>query len=253
MIVRFPGIEEILTEYDIGCAPCSVGTCLLSDVVEIHNLPDDDENEMMGRISQIIYPGRKIKLPEKKSKTKQSRTIKYSPPIQKLVDEHVLIKRLVALIPSMVGVLESVPEDGLKLACDGIDFIRNYADRYHHAKEEDILFTYFEKNLDILQVMLEDHENARAHVRTILKALENKDCETIIENLEAYREILTEHIKKEDEILYPWMDRNLTITEIGELYNKFTETDEQFGDSPDRYTEFIKSTEQKFYGTEVLK
>ena len=23
---------------------------------------------------------------------------------------------------------------------DGVDFIRNYADRFHHAKEEDVLF-----------------------------------------------------------------------------------------------------------------
>ena len=30
-------------------------------------------------------------------------------------------------------------------AGEGIDFVRGYADRFHHAKEEDILFDYADK------------------------------------------------------------------------------------------------------------
>ena len=70
IIDQFPEIENILNEYDIGCAPCSVGTCLLMDIVEIHHLPADKEQEMMARIAKIIYPDKEIKLPEIKRKTK---------------------------------------------------------------------------------------------------------------------------------------------------------------------------------------
>ena len=33
IIDQFPEIEDILNEYDIGCGPCSVGTCLFKDIV----------------------------------------------------------------------------------------------------------------------------------------------------------------------------------------------------------------------------
>jgi len=36
---------------------------------------------------------------------------------------------------------------------DGVDFIRSYADKYHHAREEEILFKYFDEDMAILKVM----------------------------------------------------------------------------------------------------
>ena len=56
VIVQFPAIETILTEYGIGCGPCNVGTCLLKDIVRIHNLPADREEEMLQKISKTISP-----------------------------------------------------------------------------------------------------------------------------------------------------------------------------------------------------
>jgi len=56
VIVQFPTVESILTEYGIGCGPCNVGTCLLKDIVRIHNLPADREEEMLKNISEIISP-----------------------------------------------------------------------------------------------------------------------------------------------------------------------------------------------------
>ncbi len=65
--------------------------------------------------------------------------------------------------------------------------------------------------------------------------------------------LLTEHIKKEDEILYPRMDRDFSITQIGELFSKFNARDEESGDAPERYEEFINKLEQKFKLKEVVK
>jgi hemerythrin-like domain-containing protein len=166
--------------------------------------------------------------------------------MKKLVDEHVLIKRWVALIPEVINNLDVESEEGRQLLSDGVDFIRSYADKYHHAKEEEILFKYFDEDLDILKVMHEDHERGRSHVRAILEALERKDKATIAEHLNAYRELLKEHIKKEDEILYPWMDRNLSDTQIGELFSEFNTTDEQIGYSPDKYEVFINHLEKQY-------
>jgi hypothetical protein len=94
IINQFPEVENILEEYGIGCAPCSVGTCLLKDIVEIHYLDADQEQKLMTRITNIIYPGKVIKLHQIKRKNNaEPNEISYSPPVKKLVEEHVLIKR----------------------------------------------------------------------------------------------------------------------------------------------------------------
>ena len=254
IINQFPEVGNILNEYNIGCAPCSVGSCLLKDIVEIHNLPSEEEQELMARIAKVIYPDREVKIPEVKRKGEaKPREIRYSPPMKKLVNEHVLIKRLVTMIPEVIDNLDIESEPGRQVIINSIDFIRSYADKYHHAKEEEILFKYFGEDLDIIKTMREDHENARAHVKAILEGLDKQDKEVVSEHLNAYQELLTEHIKKEDEILYPWMDRNLSITQIGELFSKFNEKDEELDDTPKIYEGFVNKLEENFKLKEVVK
>lgn len=247
VITQFPEVERILDEYGIGCGACSLGTCLLKDIVEIHNLPEDQEREMMARIAKTIYPEKVIGVPKIREKGQvKGKELKYSPPMKKLVDEHVLIKRWVALIPEVVKNLDVESEEGRELILEGVDFIQFYADKYHHAKEEQILFKYFDPDLDILKVMHEDHEQARAHGKAILEGLDRKDKEAVAEHLSTYGELLTEHIKKEDEILYLWMDRNLSMKQVGELFSKFDEADKGMGYSPAKYEAFINKLEKKF-------
>jgi hemerythrin-like domain-containing protein len=247
IIDQFPDVEKILDEYGIGCGPCSVGICELKDIVDIHNLPENQEQELMQKIAGIIYPGQEINIPSNKKKTPAAAgETKFSPPMKRLVDEHVLIKRWIALIPRVVENLDVVSADGRQLILDGIDLIRSYADRYHHAKEEDILFEYFDKDSEILQVMYEDHTTGRGHVKAMLEALDRQDRETLAKHLLAYRELLSGHIQKEDEILFPWMDRNLATSQVGELFAKFNEVDEKMGFSPDKYLKFIEKLEKQY-------
>ena len=248
VISKFPGVGKILEEYEIGCVPCSVGSCLLKDIIEIHNLCEEDEQIVMARIAKVIYPEREIQIPKIERKTEgKLREIKYFPPMKKLVDEHVLIKRWITLIPQVLEHLDIESNGNIQVIYGGVDFIRSYADKVHHAKEEDILFKYFDENLDIIETMLEDHEKARGHVRALVGALEKRDKQGIVEPLNAYRELLTEHIKKEDEILYPWMDRNFSVKQVGKLFSKFSEVDEISGNGvTERCKEFIIELEEKF-------
>lgn len=247
IIDQYPDVEKILDEYGIGCGPCSVGICELKDIVDIHNLPDNQEQELMQKIAGIIYPGQEVKIPPgKKKAVAATDEIKFSPPMKRLVDEHVLIKRWIALIPMVVENLDLESDDGRQLVLDGIDLIRSYADRYHHAKEEDILFEYFDKDSEILQVMYADHTTGRGHVKAMLEAIDRQDRDTLGRHLLAYRELLSGHIQKEDEILFPWMDRNLSNTQVGELFEKFNEVDEKMGFSPDKYLKFIEKLEMQF-------
>jgi hemerythrin-like domain-containing protein len=247
VITQFPAVDKILEENGIGCGPCSVGTCLLKDIVAIHDLPEDDQRVMMARIAKVIYPDKVIPLPPvTKKKETGPKELKYSPPMKALVDEHVLIKRWLALIPAVLEHLDLSSEEGRNLILQGVDFIRSYADRYHHAKEEDVLFGYFDPNLDILKVIIQDHIQGRGHVQAIVEGVERQDKGAVTEHLTAYRNLLTGHIKKEDEILWPWMERNLTMTQIGELYAKFQETDQRMGLSTEKFENFITNLEKKY-------
>lgn len=242
LIDEYPGIGEILEEYGIGCVPCSVGTCLLKDIVDIHNLEPEQEQEMMTRIARVVFPDQDIRIPRREKKAADTKPA-YSPPMRKLVDEHKFILRWAALIPTVAETADIATEEGRKMILAGIDFIRGYADKYHHAKEEDILFKFFDPDLDIVKVMSTDHETARGHVRAIVKAVEQRDQVAVREHLLAYGELLQEHIKKEDEILYPWMDRQLTDTQIGKMFARFSEVDRQFGDMPAMMERWIEELE----------
>ena len=80
----------------------------------------------------------------------------------------------------------------------------------------------------------------------ILDALDRNDHKALGKHLMAYRDLLTGHIQKEDEILFPWMDRNLTTTKVDELLTKFDEVDRNMVFSPDKYLKFIEKLEKQF-------
>lgn len=246
VITEFPKIGEILNEYEIGCVTCSVGTCLLKDIIEIHNVPKHIEAEMMKKIEAVIHGGDASTEEIKEDISIQTqREITYSEPIQKLVNEHGLIKRLLALIPDLCDRVNLDLESNKEVVLQSIEFIKQFADKFHHAKEEDILFAYAKGNTDIVNAMLEEHKKGRYYVKSVLLGLETEDATFVTYSLKHYRELLTEHIKKEDEILYPWIERGMTAAQIDELEIKFDETDLKFGSCfYDKWESFVHSLEE---------
>lgn len=229
IITGYPAVGDILARSNIGCVTCSVGTCLLKDVVGIHNLSESQEQALFAAIAEAIFPGQRMPLPKTERKGAPVAPRKLSPPVQDLVDEHVNIKRAIALLPVLTLALrERLSPALVSDISHAIEFIRQYADRFHHAKEEDILFKYFDAQLDVLQVMHKEHEIGRQHVRSALAALVQGNADGVAEYLGAYGALLTEHIRKEDEILYPWMNSQLTDSQVGQLFSKFRAVDEQF-------------------------
>lgn len=247
VITEFPKVGTILNDYEIGCVTCSVGTCLLKDIIEIHNVPKHIEAEMMKKIEAVIK-GEDVSadVPISDAGYQAPKVITYSEPIQRLVAEHTLIKRLLAMIPQLCDQINENLEDNREIILKSVDFIRQFADKFHHAKEEDILFAYAKGNSDILNVMYEDHKKGRYYVKSVLLGLETGDASFITYSLKHYRELLTEHIKKEDEILYPWIEKGMTADQIHELESKFNETDLEFGsDFYDKWEAFVNSLEKK--------
>jgi hemerythrin-like domain-containing protein len=246
VIREFPTVGEILREYGIGCVPCTAGSCLLKDVVEIHHLAPDAKAAMLARVAGVIYPDRAVDIPAPAAQpAKEARQISYSPPMQKLVNEHAVIKRWLTLVPQIVARLDQEWDEFQPVLRQGVEFIRNYADAYHHAKEEEILFAGLDGKLDIIATMRQEHERARQLVQRLAAGIETSDLQTVGTCLLEHRELLLEHIRKEDEILYPWIDRGLSDTQVGRLFSRFRDVDQEFGGRPAQYEGFVRQTEQR--------
>lgn len=139
---------------------------------------------------------------------------------QRLKDEHQLILRMLDLLEKNARLTEQGKFRDYRFYLDGVDFIRNYADRFHHAKEEDILFEALIENgmpraNSPVAAMLMEHDLGRGFVAGMEEAAtralngEAGQEEAIVSNAIGYSELLRDHISKEDGILYPLAERVL--------------------------------------------
>lgn len=114
----------------------------------------------------------------------------------------------------------------------GLDFIQNYADAWHHAKEEKHLFPALEamgmpREGGPVGVMLHEHVVGRSYARQIadhLEAATNGDeaaCSTVLNYSMAYAELLTQHIQKENNILFNMADQVFTPEEQERLVQNY--------------------------------
>lgn len=137
-----------------------------------------------------------------------------------MVEEHKLILRMVALLERNVELARQGRFRDWQFFLDGVDFIRNYADRFHHAKEEDVLFTALVANgmpekSSPIEAMLSAHDQGRAFVRGMEEAAQRAQAgelgqiPLLAENAAGYIALIRDHIDKEDHILYPLAERVL--------------------------------------------
>jgi len=131
-----------------------------------------------------------------------------------LVEEHRLVLRMIALLEKNAPLTAEGNYRNWQFYLDGIDFIRQYADRFHHAKEEDVLFKALidngmPKEHSPVAAMLMEHDQGRSFVRAMESAVHEAQAgrtdtyQAIADNALGYAALLRDHISKEDDILYP--------------------------------------------------
>ena len=164
-----------------------------------------------------------------------------------LKNDHRIIEKMLNVLEVVSNKIEQgeeVPVDILKKATD---FIRNFADSYHHGKEEDLLFkTMEEKGFPReggpIGMMLIEHDEGRGYVRALAEGIEkyasgdNSAKKTIVENARNYAGLMAPHIQKEDNILYMMADNIIPEPLQRELLNRFDRVEkEKLGDGGRQY------------------
>ncbi|MDD5185870.1 MAG: hemerythrin domain-containing protein [Paludibacter sp.] len=151
--------------------------------------------------------------------------------IEILVGEHDSILKMIEITTTILN-----KEDKSLVNMDHvekiIDFIKNFADKYHHLKEEDILFLEMEKHgmsseSGPIAVMLHEHNEGRNYIKLAVEGIEKLKQGNVAafaqirENLLAYCTLLTNHIAKENNILYPMSERILPANVLSAMSDDF--------------------------------
>lgn len=150
-------------------------------------------------------------------------------PTETLTSEHRRIERVLdeACALSRAEILDK------DAASKCIAFIRNFADKRHHGKEEDRLFPLLvqrgmPKEGGPIGCMIEEHNTGRALVRRAADALIRGADSEVREALLQFAALLREHIKKEDMILFRMADQIMTDEDQERLEKEFAEFDAAF-------------------------
>lgn len=142
-----------------------------------------------------------------------------------------------------------------------IAFARNYADKHHHGKEEQILFKEMIDHLGaigtnlITHGMLVEHDLGRLFVSELELALEayinqpDTDAKLdIIANAVGYTKLLKRHIDKEDEVVYTYAEKSLSkeiLADINERTALFEQQAEEIGVQK-KYHDLVSRLEKKY-------
>jgi len=151
--------------------------------------------------------------------------------------EHRLIERMLSVIKDVLAKIETKHNVDPVFVDIAVDFIRVYADRTHHGKEEDILFRELNKksltpeDRQLMTELIEEHVFGRKTTKALVEAntrYRNGD-ETALADIAANLKTLTEfyprHIEKEDKKFFPSSRTYFTEEEDQAILAKFWEFD----------------------------
>jgi hemerythrin-like domain-containing protein len=180
--------------------------------------------------------------------------------IELMVHEHKYIKRMLSVARAMsIKVLnneEVANEDFYKV----IDFVRNYADKHHHAKEENILFKKMGDELGEkiakgpIAGMFVEHDLGRLYMSNLESALEkykngDKDSRVdIIANTICYTDLLHRHIDKEDTAIYTFAQRALSKEAMEDVEKSCADVESSATEhgTQDKYIKLVEELENKY-------
>ena len=149
-----------------------------------------------------------------------------------LRNEHAVIKKMLTVSEAICAKLDSGENVEAGHLERVVEFLRGFADTCHHAKEENLLFAAMaEAGVPVeggpIGVMLAEHNMARGLVAQMGRAAGDYEAgdtnakEIFVEKTRQYAQLLTHHIFKEDNILYPLADAHLTPDQQTRLVEDF--------------------------------
>lgn len=176
-------------------------------------------------------------------------------PVGPLMIEHRLIERMVKLMAGELPKMEEKRGVNIGFVSEAIDFIRTYADRCHHGKEEDILFRDLAakplsaEHKKVMNELVEEHISARKIVSRLADAKE-RYARTQKDGFQEIKTCLTElvefypaHIEKEDKHFFLPIMNYFTREEKDEMLQEFWAFDKNL--VHEKYRKMVEGYKEK--------
>jgi len=152
--------------------------------------------------------------------------------IQDLVSEHEAILSALDILEKMVSRYEANEKLEVDEMVDFIAFLREFADKCHHGKEEGMLFPAMvaagvPNQGGPVGAMLMEHQQGRALIARMADNLENPaELNTVLQAARDYIFLMHGHIQKENIVLFPMADRVLSADTLASLFEGFEQHEE---------------------------
>ncbi len=139
-----------------------------------------------------------------------------------LMVEHRLILRMIGLVQAALSRIQATGKADPLFVDTAVDFMRMYADRTHHGKEEDILFRDLAKrpltaeDRRMMEDLVQDHILGRLTTQALVDAntrYRNGDSTAIAamtKQLQTLVDFYPKHIEKEDKLFFPAVRKYFT-------------------------------------------
>lgn len=167
-------------------------------------------------------------------------------PLDVMYAEHDVIMKAEDIIKKLDNTWK---DDALKYSSSVrklISFLREYADGYHHHKEEDVLFPAVYDHPDfVLQDLIDElnihHEAFRGYISDILDALDEADYAGSFKLLTQYINELLDHIAVENDEFFVLAGSLLSQNQLETIFFNFKDVDMQLGEERKRELELMIS------------
>jgi hemerythrin-like domain-containing protein len=150
---------------------------------------------------------------------------------QDLRNEHDSILHVFTILDKMLSSDNKIDAYNLQFGNELVNFLKIFADKCHHGKEEDILFKELE-NRGVpneggpIGAMLLEHKQGREYIALMNQSLESKDLANFKNTAIKYRDLLRNHIEKENNVLFMMADKLLDDNKQDELFERFENHEE---------------------------
>jgi len=161
--------------------------------------------------------------------------------IHELRHDHHVIQQVVAGMSAVADLLNSGKQVDPSVLSDLVQFLRVFADQCHHEKEEQHLFPLLATKASLstrreLESLEREHRSAKQLVEQLAKVaavyIHNPAAVQyrVIDLLQQLVELYPAHIWKEDFLLFPLAQQNLSQTEQQEMKEKFEDVERDIGE-----------------------
>jgi len=179
-------------------------------------------------------------------------------PTENLTREH---KDIIELLNIMNKIADQIRSNEVFYTSDVediLDFLLVFIEKFHHRKEEIfypiLVSAGIPEEPESISIMLYEHVLSRNYLNEISSCIQNCKIgndfsgELLAESLMKYVTLLKGHIKKEEKLIFPMANKELSEEKLNEIYIQFEDIDKESADlrTHDHYHSLLQNLKNKY-------